>query len=158
MPAREAVAEARVLKDRVHVQPGQQQQERDQGERRRTEQRLLAVLAPNEPGHPLASNLGSDCSRGSRCPPMYVRTSSPSSAAFPAQAGSAIGPSSNSNSGRLASATASATCARCPPDSSPILRSSGIRNLPRRSCAHAVSKCVFRRRPSVNVSATLKLR
>jgi hypothetical protein len=58
MSAPEATAEARALKDRVHVQPRQQQEQRDQREGRRAKQRLLTVLAPNEPGHPLASNLG----------------------------------------------------------------------------------------------------
>ena len=70
MPAREAAAEAGVLKDRVHVQPGQQQKQRNQGKRRRAEQRLLTVLAPNQPAHPFASNLGSDRSRGSCCSPI----------------------------------------------------------------------------------------
>src|SRR5207244_3712104 len=41
MPAGEAVAEARVLKDRVHVQPGQQQEESEGGKGRGPEQRWL---------------------------------------------------------------------------------------------------------------------
>ena len=70
----------------------------------------------------------------------------------------ASGSSSRSRSGRLARASTRATCDRCPPESVPTRRSSGMPSRASRERASRSSQRALSLRPRVSISATLKRR